>query len=285
MRTIPYDPSRTALYHPGIAPTVLKPGGTHSEALLCAEAARLAYKRFESSANAVRDIETALGYADFEQVEFFDQQGIQAFAAASAARATTLVAFRGTTRALDDILTDFKTWPKNWCTGGKVHAGFCDAFEQHRAKLSSWLAAHPGKCLITGHSLGGALAALAASVFKPARLITYGAPRVGDNAFSATLAGVATERYVNCCDIIARVPPQFLGYRHGGVLHYIDHTGRIHLNPDKQLMSEDNRQGRRDYRQFALQPDTVKLRQLADHAPINYTYPIEVADEALEHSV
>jgi hypothetical protein len=157
MRTIPYDPSRSALYHPGIAPTVLKPGGTHSEALLCAEAARLAYKRFESSANAARDIETSLGDAGFEQVEFFDQEGIQAFAAASAARATILVAFRGTTRALDDILTDFKTWPKNWCTGGKVHAGFCDAFERHRAKLNSWLAAHPGKRLITGHSLGGSL--------------------------------------------------------------------------------------------------------------------------------
>jgi hypothetical protein len=50
-------------------------------------------------------------------------------------------------------------------------------------------------------------------------------------------------------------------------------------------MTEDNRQGRRDYRRLALQPDTVKLRQLADHAPINYTYPIQAFDGAIEQSV
>ena len=280
MRTIAYDPSRTALYHPESGETVLKAGAHNSDDLLCAEAARLVYKRFESSPSAAQEIEQALGSVGFDRIDFFDREGAQFFAAANPSRATAIVSFRGTTRGLGDILTDLKTWPKNWRAGGRVHAGFCDAFERHHADLSSWLAAHRERSIVTGHSLGGALATLAASVFKPARLVTFGTPRVGDHEFARTLNDVDCLRYVDCCDIVTRLPPEVLGFRHCGKLRYIDRSGTIHIDPTADLMKEDSRPARSEYfHDHALRPGAVKLRDLADHAPINYIYPVLALDD------
>jgi hypothetical protein len=69
---------------------------------------------------------------------------------------------------------------------------------------------------ITGHSLGGALAVLAAAVLKfeagrdIAGLYTYGRPRVGDNAFCEALDAALTGRffrYVNDQDIVPHAIP------------------------------------------------------------------------------
>lgn len=277
MRTIPYDPSRTALYRPHAAPTLLR-AGPCSDELLCAEAARLAYKRFEDRPEAAREICQVLGAAGFAQVDFFACEGSQAFAAAG--EKATLISFRGTTSGIDDIVTDLKTWPKRWPAGGRVHSGFCDAFGRLRGVLESWLSSHAGRALFTGHSLGGALATLAASVFKPALLITFGTPRVGDTLFTETLDGVDWLRYANCCDLVTRVPPELLGFCHRGELRYIDRDGAIHINPPADWTREDSRHARSTYlREQARRPGVVKLRDLADHAPINYIFPILALDE------
>jgi len=42
---------------------------------------------------------------------------------------------------------------------------------------------------------------------KPAQLITFGSPRVGDPAFCKLLDGMEIHRFVDCCDVVARVPP------------------------------------------------------------------------------
>jgi hypothetical protein len=143
------------------------------------------------------------------------------------------------------------------------------------------LEAHPGRRIFTGHSLGGALATLAAAIFQPACLITFGAPRVGDAAFGATMSGVESRRYVGCCDMIARVPPELLGFRHCGELRYIDRNGVIHQSPSADLIIQDKRLGRSDYAEnYATRHGALRLRDLADHAPLNYAYPIKALNKS-----
>ncbi len=120
------------------------------------------------------------------------------------------------------------------------------------------------------------MATLACSQLQPAGLYTFGEPRVGNAEFASVMdrrveAGLTYQRFVDCCDLVTRVPPGFAGFRHTGVLHYIDRNGRIHLSPDKDTISTDRSKARRHYwRRYSLERGNVLLRDMADHAPINY---------------
>jgi len=73
---------------------------------------------------------------------------------------------------------------------------------------------------ITGHSLGGAIATLAAadlySVTPDLTLYTFGSPRVGDLAFATYFDKVVpdTFRLVHNADLVPHIPQRFLGFRH-----------------------------------------------------------------------
>ncbi|KAH7708821.1 Protein F25A2.1, partial [Aphelenchoides avenae] len=78
---------------------------------------------------------------------------------------------------------------------------------------------------VTGHSLGGALASLAAGslaqqgIYPSAniRLYTFGQPRTGNVAYAQAIEHLVPEAYrvVHSHDIVPHVPPQgFEGYRH-----------------------------------------------------------------------
>jgi len=147
-----------------------------------------------------------------------------------------VVAFRGTeTDQRKDLLTDAKIGlVKGHLHTGKVHRGF------HRALDSIWAKVEPAlnsassqnkHCYFTGHSLGGALAVLAAARFdKTSGVYTFGQPRVGDEVFctaydSANGPGKRTYRFVNQNDIIPRVPPRLAGFEHVGTQVYFDEAG------------------------------------------------------------
>jgi triacylglycerol lipase len=126
----------------------------------------------------------------------------------------------------DDFLIDGSFLFKPAHTGGRVHAGFLSAFNEIRDCFDAIVAARqPAQRLwLTGHSLGGALATLAAAHVGPAAvqgLYTYGAPRVGDSAFAAVLPQQSFHRFVHRDDWVVNVPPTFLGYVHGGTLHSV----------------------------------------------------------------
>jgi predicted lipase len=106
-----------------------------------------------------------------------------------------VLSFRGTNGPdLDNWVTNINgariSYPG--VAGGLVHAGFYGAYQkiksQVRSAMSNLISAHPNsKIFITGHSLGGALAVLAAMDIKaylsPSQMITlytYGQPRVGN---------------------------------------------------------------------------------------------------------
>jgi triacylglycerol lipase len=84
-----------------------------------------------------------------------------------------------------------------------------------------------------GHSLGGAMATISAGrcylshiPSNPLGLFTYGSPRVGDKRY-INYVKLDHYRFVNNNDIVTRVPPPFLGYRHCGSEVYIDRKGRF----------------------------------------------------------
>src|SRR5579864_4694924 len=121
MRTAPYDASRVALYHPEQQPSILPLHTPPSEDLLCAEASRLTYKRFESDPRQRGEIITALQTVGFAEIAFFDREGSQAFAAWSSGSRTALVAFRGTQPdAPTDLAADLNAILVSWEKGGKV---------------------------------------------------------------------------------------------------------------------------------------------------------------------
>jgi hypothetical protein len=147
-----------------------------------------------------------------------------------------IVAFRGTelrgtrVRAIADLITtdlDREMVPvPNFGNDSKVHQGFWSAFLQVRKQVLKPFEdqdfARNKDVWVTGHSLGGAQAILAARTFRdegiPVQgLYTYGSPRVGNKAFRDHLGISNTQRYVYALDLVPMVPDDIVrGYRHVG---------------------------------------------------------------------
>ncbi|KAL6072124.1 Phospholipase A(1) DAD1, chloroplastic [Balamuthia mandrillaris] len=119
-------------------------------------------------------------------------------------------------------------YPNNSCSSGQpcmVHRGFFESYDsvktQARSTVGALASTYPNaRILVTGHSLGGALATLCAVdlvaygvVTDPSRvsLYTFGAPRVGNKEFAAwALTGLNlfdTWRVVHGDDLVPHVPP------------------------------------------------------------------------------
>jgi len=182
----------------------------------------------------VRDqgvVQDVLQNAGFAEVRFFDRDGTQAFSAYN--DAFLVVAFRGTERdELEDVITDLSFWPSESEYGGRVHKGFQAALNRVWPEIAEYLLQVQGRSdgqlsnWFTGHSLGGALAALAARRFGPVRSVyTFGAPRVGNLRFRRHYP-IPAFRFVNNNDIVPLLPPSFF-FKHIGRLKYIDSRHRI----------------------------------------------------------
>ncbi len=129
-----------------------------------------------------------------------------------------VLAFRGTSSAVEWI-SDFIAQQGEYLpvTGaGMTHKGFTDIYMTARSQLLNLLEEVPSSLplFITGHSLGGALATLAAldivhnTVHNPV-VYTYGAPRVGDTHFVRLYNHSVVQhwRIQNEFDIVTHLPP------------------------------------------------------------------------------
>lgn len=269
---IPYSASSEDLFHPADNHPFFPTGMPDSKAALCAEMSRLAYCPFERDAAAREKLNKSLTSIGFRSPDanHFAVDRAKGFLATSGG--VSVLTFRGTEASNPcDLWTDFDFEPNAWKGGGIVHEGFGRAILQVWPRIEPVLRATRGEILFAGHSLGAALATLAASLFQPAGLYTIGSPRVGDAEFTRTLAGVKAERYVDCCDIVCQVPLKEMGFEHYGEFFYIDQRGRVTPNPDDATVKRDQWSARWRYAgKYMWRWSAVRFRRLADHAPINY---------------
>ena len=192
--------------------------------------------------------------AGFESAQWFRGHSSQALLLVR--QEAVVLAFRGTqvcwsggtataAAMLADWVTDVRTGlvASGGVRTGTVHEGFKSGLEQIWPALFSQverlLAEVPGRTLwLTGHSLGAALATLAAQRFTPlASLYTFGSPMVGDAEFCKSLPG-SCYRIVHQSDVITEVPwfglkltlpPSWARYLHVGHTYWMDEAGALHF--------------------------------------------------------
>jgi len=173
------------------------------------------------------DVQRYLANWKFEEPIFVRGSSTQGFVARRGD--IVIVVFRGTEPInADDWLSDvnYHQSPAPDLPGS-LHHGFTKAFDevdrQVMDAVKHFAQDERTRLFATGHSLGGALAVLAAALlhFREKRRITgvftYGQPRLGDAAFSTAYneaLGPITFRYVNDLDFVPHVPPTRLPARH-----------------------------------------------------------------------
>ncbi|XP_031498186.1 triacylglycerol lipase OBL1-like [Nymphaea colorata] len=260
-------------------------GDSMSQASLSIMAAKIAYENAAFIRNVVSE-QWKMEFVEFLNCWNEDQQ--QASTQAFIFRDGNLISvvFRGT--------EPFNAY--DWCTDvsvswyeippmGKVHQGFLTALgvEPHgdsfRPITSSQKVGYPlayyairdrlkqllsdngdAKFIVTGHSLGGALAILFPAVlvlFKEQELVdklagvyTFGQPRVGDEKFGDYMQKVLLKhgappryyRFVYCNDMVPRVPydDRTLQFKHFGACVYYSSTYRpkmMNEEPNKNYFS------------------------------------------------
>jgi hypothetical protein len=126
-----------------------------------------------------------------------------------------LLAFRGTD-IVQDWLTDGNFGLQQGPSAWPVHAGFNETFKSFRADLDRYMEGRKASTIhCVGHSLGGALASLAADHLSQGgiggiKLYTFGAPRVGIAGFARNLTtklGVENmHRVYHVADPVSMIP-------------------------------------------------------------------------------
>jgi triacylglycerol lipase len=242
----PFEPEAAAEYN-------------HANALWLAELSRLVYRHdVEEDKPVPQPTRTSfLEKAGLKQRAFFvslktDTQAMLIEPMVSPPFA--VLVFRGTQKNHKDFLSDieFGILPLDPNKVG-VHKGFREALDSVWDEIEGELSTLACPVFYTGHSLGAALATLAASRHAPQAVYTFGSPRVGNEAFVASLRNLPIHRVVDDKDAAALLPPEALGFRHVGLLQLL-----------MESESEENSF-------LPLLKDLKKPpKPLADHAPINY---------------
>ena len=193
--------------------------------LLFAELAWVAYLAEDSAARVVDDI-------GLREVLFIERDGSQAYIFKS--DTDCIVACRGTEPTeWNDIRADVNAMTAVAETVGRVHRGFKREVDDLWPRLEKQLMNNSKTLWLTGHSLGGAMATIIAGRCflshidsNPRELFTYGSPRVGNKRY-VNHVKLDHFRWVNNNDIVTRVPPPWMGYRHTGTQMYLGSDGEL----------------------------------------------------------
>ncbi|KAJ9060191.1 hypothetical protein DSO57_1033499 [Entomophthora muscae] len=159
--------------------------------------------------------------------------GGKAYVAVDHALKTIVVAFRGSSNIRNWVM-DFNIGMVDLDVGDgtkgiRVHQGFLQYSNAIGAKIiptvRTLVSKHKNYTItITGHSLGGAVSSLSSLMLKrqlnipwsSIKLVTFGQPRVGNEAFANWMNRQASThlRVVNNRDKVPHVPPYTMGYAH-----------------------------------------------------------------------
>ena len=224
----------------------------------------LAYEAYE-------DVETLFLELGFEQSWGFDiteahqliPHDTQAFLAYDADQSLAVLAFRGTAGRRDvqtDALFDLED-PYLGDGWGRSHRGFRNALEIARPQITEALERLPAetRIVVTGHSLGAALATLMTAhlVARPradvnphnvVALHTFGSPRVANDDFARRFTQETSQRRIEttrvrfATDAVTRVPLDLdlpssliLSYKHVGHMFFLDEVGCSSFMPPEGI--------------------------------------------------
>lgn len=218
-----------------------------------------------------QELTTNLTLLSFDLIEKYDRNGTQAIIVSN--KDMAILAFRGTeATSIKDIKADAKAVTTGCSSGGSIHSGFDAAYNEVGLDIQKRLNRDDLKNIplyITGHSLGGALATIAAKKLTHplggvAACYTFGSPRVGDEIWGSTIKA-PIYRIVNAADCVTMLPPsselisilgwavrlipnvgkgiqsfilqRFNGYLHVGNMRYMTNCAKDNYNDVKLLYS------------------------------------------------
>ncbi|MBW4454216.1 MAG: 50S ribosome-binding GTPase [Nostoc indistinguendum CM1-VF10] len=128
--------------------------------------------------------------------------------------------------------------------GGEIHLGFALLMEEILPKIQFLIEElKPEKICFTGHSLGGALATLAAYRLRnrdfTISVYTFGAPRVGDSAFASRYkdSKVPHFRIENKNDIVPHLPPNDQTQSKINILNIVNQLQNLNLPISNKLFN------------------------------------------------
>ncbi|MCH5584523.1 lipase family protein [Shimazuella sp. AN120528] len=200
--------------------------------LACCGQARNLYKRLRFI------VPKKLGYHLVRVFCLPKKYGYEAFGYLLESKNNLILVFKGTSIRAFDLSIDLNLYQTKYpfiSHAGKTHEGFTYLYSCLRSSILSTLCAfdkHEKRSLyVTGYSLGGAIATIAAldiskhTPFRNPKVYTFGSPRVGDPVFAMTYDRRIKEniRVVNVHDYIplepqAHIKPPFtkkgLNYQH-----------------------------------------------------------------------
>jgi triacylglycerol lipase len=204
-----------------------------------------------------------LAKAGLREVRFFTDEkvGAQAILVVGGKPEFAALVFRGTEQDLADFAADLADLHvRSDAEMVDVHSGFkaqldsiWDAIETELGKLIC-------PVFYTGHSLGAAMATLAAARRTPQAVYAFGSPLVGNDAFARLTARLPIHRVVDGSDIVTVMPPKELGFVHAGTEHRI---GTSKMRPRLTTVIAG---ALRSVMSIHKHPP----KYLADHAPKNY---------------
>jgi len=196
-------------------------------ALTCARLSQEVYRafddklRFKTLPQAVITLleGTTKGHTDTEVAVLYDAQVEAVF-----------VVFRGSESSTDwitNVLFRQQVYPYgDGNSAVKFHRGFMDAYFSVRTQLHEVVRGLSSRhIIVTGHSLGGALATIAALDLQynitsqsgqDISVYSYGAPRVGNRVLVRSFRGRVPQsyRFVYGRDLITHLPRVWMGYAH-----------------------------------------------------------------------
>lgn len=215
----------------------------------------------------------AFKLAGFPEFRFFQGKGTECMVAGN--EDFMLICFRGTEilslSTFHEIITDLNAIPVPFERGGKVHKGFLQGLEEIwggeeglEAFLQEQIKQKPDReILVTGHSLGGALASLCfCRTPQAGSLYMYGAPRIGDQDFVDLFKDRPVYRIENHGDPIPTVPPDLpalnFDFKDLGDLIFLHRDGTLmnerpqfDLEEQKQIVEKGIKKNKKENRKLA----------------------------------
>lgn len=161
--------------------------------------------------------------SDAVLVDVVEQGGERALVGVYPSQDLLFVSFRGSTNIQNwiDNVQFAQTCPYTSRPDLCVETGFYKVFQNVFPSVNATLHDMAERfdtenVLITGHSLGAAIGVLTAHALRHGNwnvsLITFGSPRVGNDAFALENGG--SIRITHAYDIVPHLPQEFLGYLH-----------------------------------------------------------------------